>query len=240
MEEELDLSRMRKPAFRVNVVRLPCLGRLDPVALLEILQKGVDGALLVGCASPDCHFTDGNAYAELTVGVLRRLLDLACFEPRRLELRLLSPLEETGLAEIVRSFAGKLKKLGPSPLAPEKCDPVIFENVVAAKNAVADFHLRALIAKEKELTSCANAYNERVSQEEFGTFSDKAIETEYLRHRILLTASKKPLSVKALSSELGLKPSVAFRHVLNLRRKGMIALDHVEGTTLFYKALEAQ
>jgi F420-non-reducing hydrogenase iron-sulfur subunit len=239
-EEELDLSRMRKPAFNVNVVQLPCLGRLDPVAILELFQKGIDGVLLVGCAVPDCHFTDGNVYAELTVKFLKKLLGMARLEPKRLELRLLSPLEETRLADIVRGFTGKLKKLGSSPLVPTKCDLGILENVVAAKNAMADFYLRALIAKEKELTDCPNVYNEKVSSEEFDAFADRAIETEFLRHRILLVATKKPLSVKEFSNELSLKPSVAFRQVLNLRRRGMIVLDHVEGTTPFYKAMEAQ
>jgi hypothetical protein len=29
-------------------------------------------------------------------------------------------------------------------------------------------------------------------------------------------------------------------HIVNLRRKNMIAIDHVDGTTPFYKALEVK
>ncbi len=238
-EEESDTQRMGKRSFSVSVVRLPCLGRIDPATILEIVRKGADGVLLIGCAPSDCHFIDGNVYAEQTVNMLKKLLSLTRLESERLHLRLVSPIEEASFVKIVEDFAEKLKKLGPTPLAPEKRDPNIFENVLAAKNAVTDFYLRALVAKERELTSRANAYNEIIAQREFDAFLDRAVEAEFIRHKILLATEKKPLSVRELSNEVGIKPSAVFRHVLNLRRKGMIALDHFEGRTPLYRALEA-
>jgi len=238
-EQELAVSRIRKVA-NVNVVRVMCIGRIDPVIVLETFIKGADGVLLVGCAPPDCHFVEGNAYAEITVNVLEKLLALTDMEPERLELRWISPIEEVRFTKIIEDFAKQLGKLGPSPLARAKRDVNILENVLAAKNAVTDFRLRALIGKEKELTKSVNAYGERISREEFNVLLDEVVKAEYIRHKLLLLARKKPFSVKELAKVLNMKPAIVLRHIVNMRRKGMIALDSVEGTTPLYKALEVQ
>ncbi|MCK4669209.1 hydrogenase iron-sulfur subunit [Candidatus Bathyarchaeota archaeon] len=238
-EQEFAASSMRKVA-NINVVRVMCIGRIDPTIVLETFIKGVDGVLLVGCTPPDCHFVEGNVYAELTVNVLKKLFVLASLEPERLELRWVSPIEEVEFAKIIEYFAGQLEKLGCSPLAREKRDINILENVLAAKNAVTDFRLRALIGKQKELTMGMNAYGERIPPEEFNALLDEVVEVEFIRHKILLLAKKKPSSVKEIAKILNMKPAVVLRHILNMRRKGMIALDSVEGTTPLYKDVEVQ
>ena len=238
-EQELAVSRIRKVG-NVNIVRVICIGRVDPVIVLETFEKGADGVLLVGCAPPDCHFIEGNVYAELTVNVLKKLLVLTDLEPERLELRWVSPIEEVEFAKIIKDFAERLGKLESSPLAREKCDVNILENVLAAKNAIADFRLRALIGKEKELTRSLNVYGERTSCEEFNALLDEVVKTEYIRHKLLLLAGKKSFSVKELAKVLNMKPAIVLRHIVNMRRKGMIALDSVEGTTPLYKALEVR
>lgn len=238
-EQELAVSRIRKVA-NVNVVRVICIGRIDPVIVLETFIEGADGVLLVGCSPPDCHFVEGNVYAEITVNVLKKLLALTDLEPERLELRWVSPIEEVEFAKIIKDFTEQLGKLESSPLAREKRDVTILENVLAAKNAVTDFRLRALIGKEKELTRSVNAYGERTSGEEFNALLDEVVKTEFIRHKILLLARKKPFSVKELAKVLNMKPAFVLRHIVNMRRKGMIALDSVEGTTPLYKALEVQ
>jgi len=238
-EQELAVSRIRKVAD-MSVVRVMCVGRIDPVIMLETFIKGADGVLLVGCAPPDCHFVEGNVYAELTVKVLKKLLVLADLEPERLEVRWVSPVEEVRFTKIIEYFAKQLKKLGPSPLAKEKRDVNILEDVSAAKNAVADFRLRALIGKEKELTRSVNAYGERISQIEFNALLDEVVKAEFIRHKILVLARKKPFSVRELAEVLNIKPAVVLRHILNMRRKGMIALANIDGATPLYEALEVR
>lgn len=237
-EQELAVSRIRKVAD-MSVVRVMCVGRIDPVIMLETFIEGTDGVLVVGCAPPDCHFLEGNVYAELTVKVLKKLLVLADLEPERLEVRWVSPIEEVRFTEIIEDFARQLEKLGPSPLAKEKRDLKVFENISAARNAVADFRLRALVGKEKELTRSENAYGERTSQIEFDALLDEVVKAEFIRHKILVLARKKPFSVRELAEVLNIKPAVVLRHILNMRRKGMIALADIDGATPIYKALEA-
>jgi coenzyme F420-reducing hydrogenase delta subunit len=236
-EEEIVSIRMQKSR---SLVPVTCIGRLDPVTILETFLNGVDGVLLVGCAPPDCHFVEGNIHAQLTVGMLKKLLALTRLEPERLELSYVAPLEETGLIDIIEAFGKKLRKLGASPLAGEKIGENILENVLAAKNAMTGFRLRALIGKEKELKSGSNSYSERMSPEDFDSFADEVIKTEFIRSKILLSTKKKSSSVKELATELNMKPAVVLRQILNMRRKGIITLEGFDGATPLYKALEAQ
>ena len=85
-----------------------------------------------------------------------------------------------------------------------------------------------------------NAYGERIPPEEFNALLDEVVEAEFIRHKILLLAKKKPSSVKEIAKILNMKPAVVLRHILNMRRKGMIALDSVEGTTPLYKDVEVK
>lgn len=238
-EERLAVSKTHKLG-ETNVMRMACIGGLDPVLIFETFIEGADGVLLVGCSPLDCHFVEGSIYAESTVAVTRKLLGLTGLESERLALHLGSPVEELKFSKVVEDFVGLLEKLGPSPLAKKKPDANILENALAAKNAVEDFRLRAYMGKELELTRRANAYGERISQDEFNTFLDEVVTAEFIRQRILLLAKKEPFSVKELSKVLNMKPPVVFRHILNMRRRGMIALERTEGTTPLYKAVRVQ
>jgi len=86
----------------------------------------------------------------------------------------------------------------------------------------------------RALTTSVNAYGEMISREEFDALLDEVVKAEFVRHKILLLAGKKPLSVRDLAKGLNMKPAVVLRHIVNTRRKGMIALDSVEGTTPLY------
>lgn len=222
----------------VNVVRVMCIGRVDPVTVLETFEKGADGVLLVGCTPPDCHFVEGNLYAEYAVKMLKKLLALTGLEPKRVELCWHSPIEELKLIHFIKDFAAQIQKFGSSPLARQKSDEKVLLNVSAAKNAAADFRLRVLTGMERELTENLNVYGEKILQEEFDALLDEVIKAEFIRHKIRLLTKEKPMSVKEIAAITNMKPALVLRHIVNMRRKGMIALDHVERTTPLYRALE--
>jgi hypothetical protein len=54
------VSRMKQPA-NVDIIRVMCSGRIDPVFVLKAFAEGADGVLISGCHPPgDCHYTNGN------------------------------------------------------------------------------------------------------------------------------------------------------------------------------------
>jgi coenzyme F420-reducing hydrogenase delta subunit len=229
---------MQTPS-NVNVARVNCIGRIDPVIVLDTFANGVDAVMLAGCKPPDCHFVEGNIQAERAVKMLKKLVALTGLEPERIKLSWFSPLEENTFDYYVKKFSEEIRKLA-SKVKSKKLQPKLMANILAARSAASDFRLRVLLGREKELIEVGNVYGEQISQEEFDALVDEIVREEFIRHKIYVLTKTKPLSVKALAEAVEIKPSAVLRHVVNMRRKGMIALDHVEGATPLYKALEVK
>jgi F420-non-reducing hydrogenase iron-sulfur subunit len=229
-----------KAPRNLNVVRVMCVGGLDPDLILNMFAKGVDAVMLAGCKKPDCHFVDGNVQAERTVKMLRELIALTGLEQQRLRLLWASPLEQRSFHQYAEDFSEEMRILGPSLQGDEKSQSELQINILAAKNAASDFPLRVLLGREKELTEVKNAYGEKVSQEDFDAALKGVVASEFMRHKIHLLVKSKPLSVKTLAESVGVKPAAVLRHIVDMRRKGLIALDHVEENTPLYKALEVK
>ncbi|MCS7114802.1 MAG: hydrogenase iron-sulfur subunit [Nitrososphaerota archaeon] len=232
-------EEMRVPN-NVNIVRVMCVGRIDPALILETFVNGADGAMLAGCKPPDCHFTDGNLHAERAVKMLKKLLALTGLGSERVKIVWASPPEEKNLGDYAEEFSEIIRKLGASPLKDKALAPTIMANIEAAKNAASEFRLRVLLGREEELTEFLNAYGEKIPREKFDALLDEIVKAEFIRFKIHYLTKNKPLSVKELANAVGIAPSYVLRHITNMRRKGMIALDRIEGNTPLYKALEVR
>jgi len=231
------VSRMQYPPT-IRIIRLMCSGRVDPVIVLEALANGADGVMVLGCHPGDCHYVDGNLQAERKIKMLKKLLALTGLETERLRLEWVSASEGGRFAELVRDFTAQVTKLGPSPLAGDKPNKNILTNVLAAKGAAEDFRLRLIVGREKTMAEDGNVYGEKVSEEEFNKTVEDIIISEYVRNRIYLLLRDEPLSVKELSKRLDLEPPRVLRHIVLLRRKGLVAINRIDGTTPLYTALE--
>jgi coenzyme F420-reducing hydrogenase delta subunit len=231
------VSRIQYPP-NIRIIRVMCSGRVDPVIVLEMFASGADGVIVTGCHPGDCHYVAGNLYEERKIKMLKKLIALTGLELGRLRLEWVSAAEGQRFAQVVTEFTEQIRKLGPSPVSGEKPNQQIFENLQAAKNAAAGFKLRILVGRELELTEKNNVYQEKLSQEEFDSMLDEIVEAEFIQHKIHLLTRTKPLPVKVLAEAVEMKPAAVLRQIVDMRRRNMIALDHIEGTTPFYKALE--
>jgi len=231
------VSRIQYPP-NIRIIRVMCSGRVDPVIILEMFANGADGVIVTGCHPGDCHYVEGNLYEERKIRMLERLLVLTGLELGRLRLEWVSASEGQRFAQIVTEFTNQIKKLGPSPVSGKSPNLKVLENLQAAKNAASDFRLRVLVGRERELTEKNNVYEEKIPQEEFDAVLDSAVEAEFIRHKIHLLTRGRPLPVKALAEATELKPAEVLKHIVAMRRRNMITMDHVEGTTPFFKALE--
>ena len=231
------VSRIQYPP-NIRIIRVMCSGRVDPVIVLEMFASGADGVIVTGCHPGDCHYVAGNLYEERKIKMLKKLIALTGLELGRLRLEWVSAAEGQRFAQVVTEFTEQIRKLGPSPVSGEKPNQQIFENLQAAKNAAAGFKLRILVGRELELTEKSNVYQEKLSQEEFDSMLDEIVEAEFIQHKIHLLTRTKPLPVKVLAEAVEMKPAAVLRQIVDMRRRNMIALDHIEGTTPFYKALE--
>ena len=231
------VSRIQYPS-NVRIVRVMCSGRIDPVIPLEVLMQGADGVIVLGCHPGDCHYSEGNLYEERKMKMLKKLLALTGLEPDRLQLEWVSASEGQRFAKLVTEFTDRIRKLGPSPLSCKQPNQKLLVNLQAGRNAAADFKLRVLVGRERELTEKGNVYEEKVSQEQFDSLLDETVQAEFIRHKIHLLTKNEPLPVRALADAVEMKPAAILEQIVAMRRRNMITLDHVEGTTPFYKALE--
>ena len=223
---------------KIRIVRVMCVGRIDPVIVLETFAKGADGVLAIGCHPPDCHYIEGNLQAERKIKMLKKLISRTGLESERLRLDWAYASEIERFANLINDFRNQVAALGPSPLAGENPDKNILACIMAAKAVVGDFRLRTLVGREKKLVEEENVYGEKVGQEEFDEVMGESLDAEYMRSRIHLLVKDKPMSVEGLAKHLGLDPKNVLRHIVVLRQRGLVALDRIEGEDPVYIALE--
>lgn len=222
----------------IRVVKVKCIGRVDPVVVFEAFLKGFDGVLLIGCEPENCHFIEGVLHAQSKVKMLKRLLILAGFHHERIDLEWSSAADMDRFSTLIEEFGIRMEKLGPSPLSRDHVDPELQEKMQAARAVIEDFRIRALTGKELELTKKGNVYGEKIAQLDFRVLEGDALETEFLRHRIRRSL-KTPLSVKELSNKLNLDPRKVLLQIVSLQQMGVVHLNRIEGITPLYIAEEA-
>ncbi|MDQ1280133.1 MAG: F420-non-reducing hydrogenase iron-sulfur subunit [Thermoproteota archaeon] len=217
-----------------------CSGRIDPDFILETLIHGADGVLVMGCHPGDCHYIEGNLHAERKAKMLRNLIAETGLEPERMHLEWVSASEGARFAQLVKEFTDRITKLGPSPISGENPNKVILENLLAAKRTAGDFRLRVIVGRERELVEDKNAYGEKVPQEKLDELLSEAIKTEYTRNRIYNMLEKESLSVRELSKRLDLSTQDVLTNIVVMRKKGMLGVERIEGTTPIYMSLEVR
>ena len=105
-------SRIQYPT-NMRVIRVMCVGRVDPSFVIEALKNGADGVLISGCRLGECHYTDGNRKAYQRIQVLRGVLEKVGIDPGRVKIIWCAASEGEILAEEVKQFVGELKEIGP-------------------------------------------------------------------------------------------------------------------------------
>ncbi len=100
----------------VNVVKLPCTGKLDVLIVLDAFEHGADGVMVAGCLEGDCHYQLGNLNAKRRVNYAKRLLQEIGLEPERVRMFNMSSAMAKQWAEAVTEMDEQIQKLGPSRL----------------------------------------------------------------------------------------------------------------------------
>ncbi|MFW9940163.1 MAG: hydrogenase iron-sulfur subunit [Candidatus Thorarchaeota archaeon] len=219
------VSRIQYPT-NVRIIRVMCSGRVDPVFIVEAFLNGIDGVLVLGCHLGDCHYITGNYEAELKMKMLNKALSMINFS-ERLRLDWVSAAEGARFAQIVSDFTEHISKLGPTPVKNKKIKKEIIGNLNAIKFTLCDTRLRALVARQRELTTDGNVYGEIISNEEFENILDNAIENEIIRHKILEKIRSEGKSVPDIAKEIDVQPHKVLQHIVTLRARGLVDVDQI-------------
>ena len=84
--------------------------------MLRAIQKGADGAYVVGCLEGTCHYNEGNFRARERVEYVRTLLEEIGMEADRVRMYNLSSGEGPTFAAYAKEMTEYIRSLGPSPL----------------------------------------------------------------------------------------------------------------------------
>ncbi|MGD0057018.1 MAG: FAD-dependent oxidoreductase [Methanomassiliicoccales archaeon] len=109
------VSRYQYPP-EIMPIRVMCTGRVDPFHVLYALLKGADGVLIGGCHPGDCHYVIGNQLMKVKIDNLTEMIKDYGFESERVRVEWVSAAEGRRFADIMKTFAEDLKRLGPNPL----------------------------------------------------------------------------------------------------------------------------
>ena len=225
------VSRFQYPS-NIRTIRVMCSGRVDPVLIVEALIQGADGVFIGGCHPGDCHYVTGNLQADYKIDLTKRILELAGSDPRRVQLEWVSASEGQRFADLIKDFTGVLEKLGPSNAGE------IMDGLVAVRSALSDFRLRALVSNELKIVEEGNVYGDKLGKEKLLDVMYNATKEEYERSMILQLTKNNKVSVKDLSKKMNVPTDRVLKHIVVLRQKNLLSMDHPEGFTPTYRTIE--
>ena len=108
-------SRKKYPA-NIEVIRVPCSGRVDPLFIIKALRLGFDGVLVSGCHPGDCHYQTGNYRTRRRMAITKKFLEYVGVEPQRIQASWVSASEGGKFAEVVTEITKELKEIEPNRL----------------------------------------------------------------------------------------------------------------------------
>ena len=95
----------------LGTIELPCAGRVEALYVLEALQKGADGVMVVACSEDDCKQERVSAKAEHVVAQIKARLDQIGLGDR-INFSSVSPRYPGQVEEKVREFREKIGAAG--------------------------------------------------------------------------------------------------------------------------------
>ena len=100
----------------LDIIQVPCTGRVDLIYLLQALEKGADGVLILACFEDNCKYISGNIRARKRVEYARKLLTELGLEEQRIAIGNLASNMPHRFVDLAQAMVEEVKKLGPSPL----------------------------------------------------------------------------------------------------------------------------
>jgi coenzyme F420-reducing hydrogenase delta subunit len=96
---------------QVELIGLPCAGKIDPDHLLKALSIGAEGVLVLACPEENCRSRHGNTYARERIAEAQDYLEEAGLDRRRLRFENISSNRVYLLNEVIQDFIQRIKGL---------------------------------------------------------------------------------------------------------------------------------
>ena len=97
----------------VDIVRVPCSGKVDIQYILKAFENGADGVLVLACYEDGCKYLTGNIRAKKRVAYAKHLLEEIGMQGERVRMDYITSTMGTEFARIAREMTEHIRSLGP-------------------------------------------------------------------------------------------------------------------------------
>ncbi len=104
---------------RLYMLKVGCIGQLDPSVLARAFLEGANGLLLVGCPPEACHHSYGLDHTWSRVNLIKKLLSLCGIDRRRIALAHADLNLPEEYINTVENYVALINELGPIERTPE-------------------------------------------------------------------------------------------------------------------------
>jgi coenzyme F420-reducing hydrogenase delta subunit len=111
---EMAKSLKSKMPDNLELVPVPCSGRIETLYLLKALESGADGVVVFACYEENCRYLQGNLRLKSRVGYAKQIMTKIGLEPERLEIFHLATNSGVKFAEFLMQKVDQLGQLGPN------------------------------------------------------------------------------------------------------------------------------
>jgi len=91
-----------KPDDNINLIKVPCAGKVDSRDILAALEKGAEKVMIIACHPESCQYLTGASRARNGVNRINDMLSKAGFDSERVVFRGISAVEPKKIIEYVK------------------------------------------------------------------------------------------------------------------------------------------
>ena len=93
---------------KIEVIPLPCSGKIEMGIILKSLEMGYAGVLILGCPKDNCKFVRGNYRAEKRIEMVQDSLQRAGISPERVRIDFISSVDHHKCRQIIDEMKDQL------------------------------------------------------------------------------------------------------------------------------------
>lgn len=111
LRAEEDVAKLESYPPNIRIVNVPCSGRVDPLFVLFALQQGVDGVLVAGCLSGECHYKHGNYIEQGRLSLLGSMLGEMGVAKKRMRFERFGPADRGKFSRVLEQMVADVAAL---------------------------------------------------------------------------------------------------------------------------------
>ncbi len=215
---------------RLYLLRVGCIGQLDPAVMARAFLEGANGLMLIGCPPEDCHHSFGLDHTWSRVNMIKKLLGFSGFDRRRIALAHVDLNQPEEYIASVESFIHLIKGLGPiekTPLNQEKLAGIY----ATVNNARVRWVLGATLRRPWEEKYPGDQRNALSFDKDFLGI----LQEEFTKSRLnnLLSTEKRYFELKELAEVLKENKDTMIHGLQEMVNEGMISRVHRNGVAQY-------